>query len=138
MKYLNACSVVLNLYYLVGNYGGRTDNFNEIFTEIANAPFAVYILFVQIYLRIYFNMVKPITEIVTENYLMNKRPSICRVRELKQKYENILFSLYCDSGKMLLNYLNIIFVNQQIEHIFLTLKAGIDCNKNYLKILNLK
>ena len=108
MKYLNACSVVLNLYYLVENYGGRTDNFNEIFTEIANAPFAVYILFVQIYLRIYFNMVKPITEIVTENYLMNKRPSICRVRELKQKYENTLFSLYCDSGKMLLNYLNII------------------------------
>ena len=36
MKYLNARSVMLNLYYLVGNYGGRTENFNEIFTEIAN------------------------------------------------------------------------------------------------------
>ena len=138
MKYLNACSVVLNLYYLVGNYGGCTENFNEIFKEIANTLFAVYVLFVQIYLRIYFNMVKPITEIVIGNCLMNKRPSICRVRELKQKYENILFLLYCGSGKMLLNYLNIIFVKQPFEHIFLTLRAGIAYNKNSLKILNLK
>ena len=124
-----AVFAVLNLYYLVGNYGGRTENFNEIF---------IYVLFVQIYVRIYFNMAKPITEIVIENCLMNKRSSTCRVRELKQKYENILFLLYCGSGKMLLNYLNIIFVKQLFEHIFLTFRDGIDYNKNSLKILNLK
>ena len=134
MKYLNAGSVVLNLYYLVENYGGRTENFNEIFREIANTSFVVYVLFVQIYLRIYFNIVKPITEIVIENCLMNKRPSICRVRELKQKYENILFLLYRGSGKMLLNYLNIISVKQPFEHIFLTFRAGINYNKNSLKV----
>ena len=134
MKYLNARSVVLNLYYLVGNYGGRTENFNEIFREIANTSFVFYVLFVQICLRIYFNIVKPITEIVIENCLMNKRPSICRVRELKQKYENILFLLYRGSGKMLLNYLNIIFVKQSFEHIFLTFRAGINYNKNSLKV----
>ena len=76
MKYLNARSVVSNLYYLVGNYGGRTENFQEMFTEVANTPFAVYILFVQVYLRIYFNMVKPITETVIENWLMNKHINI--------------------------------------------------------------
>ena len=53
MKYLNARSVVLNLYYLIGNYGDLTENFHELFVEIANTPFAVYILFVQIYLRMY-------------------------------------------------------------------------------------
>ena len=52
MKDLNARSFVLNLYYPVGNYGGRTENFNDIFPEIANTPFADYELFVQIYLRI--------------------------------------------------------------------------------------
>ena len=138
MKFLNVRSVVLNLYYLVGNYGGHTENFNEIFMEISNTPFAVYLLFVQIYLRIYFNMAKPITATVIENCLMNKRPSIYRVRELKQKYENILFLLYCGSSKMHLNYLNIIFVKQPFEHIFLTFRAGIDYNKNSLKILDLK
>ena len=139
MRYLNARSDVLNLYYLVGNYGDRTESFfHELFVEIANTPFAVYILFIQIYLRMYFNLTKPITEIVIENCLMKKSPSICRVKELKQKYKNILFSIYCDVGKVLLNYLNIIFKKQPLEHTFLTFRAGIDYNKNSLNILNLK
>ena len=64
MKYLNARSVVLNLYYLVGNYGGRTERFHQLFVEIgANTPFGIYILFIQIYLRMFFNLTKPIMEI---------------------------------------------------------------------------
>ena len=48
MKYLNALYVVLNIYYLVGNYVNHlTKNFNDIFYGIANTPFAVYVLFVQ-------------------------------------------------------------------------------------------
>ena len=91
MKYLNARCIVLNLYYLVGNYGGRTKNFHEIFTEIPNTPFAVYILFVLIYLIIYFNMVKPKTEIVIENCLMNKLPSICCAKELSKNMKIFYF-----------------------------------------------
>ena len=68
---------------------------------------------------------------------MNKHPSICRVSKLKQKYENIFFLLYCGSGKMLLNYQNIIFVKQPFEHIILFFTAGIDYNKNSVKISNL-
>ena len=95
---LNAHCVALNLDYLIGTYVAHTENFHEFFTQIANTPFAMGVLFVQIYLRIYFNMTKPITEIVIENCLINKRTSVSRVKELKQKYENILFSLYCDSA----------------------------------------
>ena len=95
---LNAHCVALNLDYLIGTYVAHTENFHEFFTQIANTPFAMGVLFVQIYLRIYFNMTKPITEIVIENCLINKRTSVSRVKELKQKYENILFLLYCDSA----------------------------------------
>ena len=56
----------------------------------------------------------------------------------KQKYEDILFSLYCETGELLLDYLNIIFVKQPFEHILLTFRAGIEYNKNSLNILNLK
>ena len=64
MKYFNARYIVLNIYYLVGNYISHlTENFNEIFSEIANTPFAVYVLFVQIYLRMYFNLLKPVMKI---------------------------------------------------------------------------
>ena len=86
----------------------------------------------------YFNLLKPITDIVIENCLINKSPSSCHVKALKQKYENILFSLYCDAGKMLLDYLNVIFSRQPFGHIFLTFRPSTDYNKNSLKILNLK
>ena len=58
MEQLNARSVVLSLYYLVGEYAGngkRAKNFGEIFFEIANNPFFVYIFYLQIYLRMFFN-----------------------------------------------------------------------------------
>ena len=133
MKYLTAW---LNVYYLVGNYVSHlTENFSEIFSEIANTPFGAYVLFVQIYLRMYFNLLKRVTDIIIENYLMDKSPSSCHVKALKQKYENILFSLYCDAGKMLLDYLNVIFSKQPFKHIFLTFRPSTDYNKNYLKFL---
>ena len=68
---------------------------------------------------------------------MNRPPLRCRVKELEQKYENVFFWLCCDTGKTLLNCLNIIFVKKLFEYIFLTFRAGIDYNKNSLKILNL-
>ena len=97
-----------------------------MFYEVANGPFGVYILYLQIYLRMFFNLRKPITDVVIENFLRNKSPSNCCVKELKQKYENILFSLYCNTGKILLNYLNVIMSSCQFEHGFFTYRAGID------------
>lgn len=44
MKYFNARCIVLNVYYLVGNYASHTENFDKIFSEIANTPFAVYFI----------------------------------------------------------------------------------------------
>ena len=44
MEQVNARSVVLNLYYLVEEYAGNgkmTENFREMFFEIANNPFGV-------------------------------------------------------------------------------------------------
>ena len=53
----NARSVVLSLYCLVREYAGNgrwIENFGEIFFEIANNSFRVYIFFLQIYLRMFF------------------------------------------------------------------------------------
>ena len=105
-----------NIYCLVGNYSPKTKQFGEVFYKLANGPFGVYILYLQIYLRMFFNLLKPITEVVIENCLRNKSSSNCRVKELKQKYENILFSLYCNTGKILLNYLNVIMSSCPFEH----------------------
>ena len=119
MKHLNIQCVVLNIYHLVGTYSSKTENFGEVFYELANGPFGVYILNLQIYLRIFFNLLKPITEVVIENCLRNKSPSN-------------------NAGKSILNYLNVIMSSCPFEHVFFTYRAGIDYNKKSLQILNLK
>ena len=119
MKHLNIQCVVLNIYHLVGTYSSKTENFGEVFYELANGPFGVYILYLQIYLRIFFNLLKPITEVVIENCLRNKSPSN-------------------NAGKSILNYLNVIMSSCTFGHVFLTYRAGIDYNKKSLQILNLK
>ena len=66
-------SVVLNLCYLVSDHASndiiRTENFGEIFFEIANNPFGVYTLYLQTYFRVFFNLLKPVTEVIMDNYL---------------------------------------------------------------------
>ena len=65
MEQVNVKSAVLNLYYLVGEYGGNgkwIENFGEIFFEIANNPLGVYISYLQTYLRMFFNLLGLVTE----------------------------------------------------------------------------
>ena len=138
MKYLNTQCAVLNIYYMIGNYVHRTENFNEVFCEIANDSFDVYVLFLQNYLRMFFNLLKLITEVAIENCLRNKSPSNCYVNRFRKNHENILFSLYCNTGKMLVNYLNGVISSQPFKHIFFAFRAGIDYNENTLRILKLK
>ena len=72
MEQVNARFVVLNLYYLIGEYAGNgtwTENFGDIFLEIANNPFGVYIFDLQIFLRMFYILLNPVTKKVVENYL---------------------------------------------------------------------
>ena len=73
MDQVKTRSVALNLYYSVGDYARndimRTENFGEIFFEISNNPFGVYIVYLQIYFRVSFNLLKSVTEVLIDNYL---------------------------------------------------------------------
>ena len=40
---MNTQCVVLNIYYMLGNYVDWTENFNEVFCEIAGGSFVVYV-----------------------------------------------------------------------------------------------
>ena len=66
-------SVVLSLCYLVDDHASnniiRTENFGEIFFETANNLFGVYIAFLQTYFRVFFNLPKPVAEVIMDNYL---------------------------------------------------------------------
>ena len=96
MKQVNARSVVLNLYYLVGEYAGNskmTENFGETFFEIANNPFGAYIFYLQIYLRMLFNLLKPVTKKVVDNYLAehcSSKQTVSKIRKRLKKHAHFL------------------------------------------------
>ena len=70
-------SVVLNLYYVVGDYEKydlmRTENFCQTFFEVSSNSLGIYVAYLQTYLRVFFNLLKPITELITNKYLFENR-----------------------------------------------------------------
>ena len=92
MELVNAKAIVLNINYLVGEYQSKTENFGEVCFEIANNSFGVFIFYVQIYLRMFFDLPKPVTEIVIDNYLAEHRYSSQNVSKAKKKIKKDLFS----------------------------------------------
>ena len=80
--------VILNLYYVVGNYKEnhflKTENFGEIFFEVANNLFGLFTVYLQIYFRVFFNLLKPVTELIADKYLAE---SGCKkvITKLKKK-----------------------------------------------------
>lgn len=59
----NTKHVVLNIYFMVGV---NTISSGYVFFETANNSFSVYIYYVQIYLRTFFNLLNPVTELVSD------------------------------------------------------------------------
>ena len=136
MSETNAKSIVLNLYYLVDAFG-LAENFSEQFVEIANKSFGIYILFLQIYCRVFFNALSDVTGHVTENYLLELEIKK-NVGKVKHKIFGILLSCYCKTDAKLLSFFNFILDAPAFEHMFYTCTSGVDYSKDSSKILNLK
>ena len=58
--------LILNIYYVVGDYKEnhflKTENIGEIFFEVANNSFGLYVVYLQVYFRVFFNLLKPVTK----------------------------------------------------------------------------
>ena len=136
MNETNAKSVALNLFYLIDDFS-LAGKFGKLFVEIANNSFELYILFLQIYFRVFLNALSDITNLVTKNNLLE--------HEIKKDIENVkwrifgmLLSYYCQTGAKLLAFWNLILKVNAFEHMFHTYRSGIDYNAENFKILNLK
>ena len=141
MEQVNVRSVVINLYYLVGEYAGNskwTENFGEIFFEIANNPFGVYISYLQIFLKMFFNLLRLITEKVVDNYLAEHCFSKQTVSKIRKRLNNMLISCYPETGGKLRRHLNLVLSSRAFEWILFTFRSSIDYNNETFKILNLK
>lgn len=102
METVSANTIVLNIY-LVGEYQSKTENYGELFFEVANNSFGVYIFYVQIYLRMFFNLLKPGTEMVIDSYLSEHSCCSHDVSKTRKKITSDLFSCYMKTALKLLN-----------------------------------
>ena len=116
MNETNAKSVVLNLYYLVDEFS-QAEKFGELFVEIANSSFGLCILFLQIYFRVPLNALSGVTNIVTENYLLEHEIKK-EIGKVKQRIFGMLQSCYCQMSARLLAFLNLILDANVFEHMF--------------------
>ena len=99
MNEANEKSVVLNLYYLVDDFS-LAENFGEFFIETVNNLFGLYILFLQIYFRVFLNALSDVTNLVTGNYLLEHEIKK-DTGKVKKRIFGMLLSCDCQTGSWL-------------------------------------
>ena len=112
LSQVKAKSFSLNLHYQVGdflNYDPASKNYGVIFTEIVNNPFSLYLMYLEIFFRVYFNELKAINETIIGNYFIEKNIEPCLVKKNKSMILFTLNKLYFLHGKSLLRCLNVCF-----------------------------
>ena len=93
--------------------------------------------FCRFFLGFVLNALSDVTNIVTENYLLEHEIKK-DIGKVKQRIFGILLSCYCQTGAKLLTFLSLILDANAFEHMFYTYRSGIDYNAESFKILNLK
>ena len=87
MEKVNTKCVALNIYFMVGV---NTISSGNVFFEIANNYFSVYIYLAQIYLRTFFNLLILVSELVSDTYLSEQAEG----KNLLELKKNLLKRFY--------------------------------------------
>ena len=96
MEIVNANTVIFNVYYLIGEYQSKNENYGDLFYFLSSN------------LPKFFNLVKPVTEMATDNYLSEHCCSSQDVSKTRKKITNELFACFMKVASKLFNYLNIV------------------------------
>ena len=89
-------------------------NFGECFVELIDKPFVFYILNFEIFLGVYFNSSKVVSDFVVFNYYNNNSDCSENFRRL----EKIIFSIHCLHLKKLIMEIKDMFVAEKILNLF--------------------
>ena len=70
-KKVETSDVYLNIFYKTSDFisqGPKNHNYGEIFADLVNNPFSPYVSCFKFYSRLYFNLLKNVTDVVTFNF----------------------------------------------------------------------
>ena len=126
--------VYFNIYYKANdfiNHGPHLVNFGESFKELVDQPFAFYVLYFEIFVRIYVNQLKIVSDFIVFNYYRDNDKQSFR------HLEKVFYNVYCIHLKKLINDINSIMKPNIICDIFnSTLNKKIKYNDQPLLILD--
>ena len=105
----------LNVYYKTSDFikhGPENNNYGESFKDLIDKPFACFIHFNQIFVRVFLNQLKLVSNFVIHNYHESSDKQSFNV------LEKTLFDIYCLHLKFLIKNINGILKTQGILNIF--------------------
>ena len=100
--------------------GGKSENYGEVFKELVILPFSLYIMFLNVLMRVYFSSLRDVTDVI--EYHINPAT-------WSKQRKGVLFSIfkkYVKSSKVIMKTYNLMLSDFTFNYIFSTYKAKID------------
>ena len=117
------------------SHGPTDQSYGEVFIDLINNPFALHITYLEIYSRVYFNLLKDVTEFVSLNYFFSAR---FEDKLKSQKHCDIRRSLLnhcCLPPKKQLQFLSSCTDPNYIERIYNKYLPKIDYNSKQIEVI---
>ena len=125
----------LNVYYKASdfiNHGPECVNFGAVFKDLIDKPFARFVEYSQIFVRIFLNQMKLISDFIIFNYFRDYSD-----RRSQRSLEKILMNTYCLHLKCLMENVNSILKTDSVNNFCECLVSGkIRYNKNQIELTN--
>ena len=116
----------LSIYYIVRQQwlevavGGKSENYGEVFKEVVISPLSLYIMFLNVLIRVYFNSLRDVTDVIEYHV-----DPVARSKQRKRLLFSI-FKKFRKSGKVIMKTYNLLLSDFTFSYIFSTYKAKID------------
>ena len=87
-NYVKAGKFTLNSHYVVGdslNRDPRNANLGRLFLGIVNNLFVLCLIYVEVFVKVFFNNANIFTDLLLVNYFLEKNPQMSDIKKLKKK-----------------------------------------------------
>ena len=132
----------MTLYYVVSDFNRDfqivNENFGVIFFEFAYKPFTLYLILLEVFLKVFFNKMKVTSDFLINLYFSNLKAVPKSFTGIKKKIAFSLLKLHCETGLRFVKYLNLMVSSNAVEYMFISFKPIKDYRNVYLKIVNFK
>ena len=101
--------------------GGKYENYGEGFKEVVISPLSLYIMFLNELMRVYFNSLREVTDVIEYDV-----DPIVTWSKQRKRLLICIFKKYIKCGKVIIKTYHLLLSDFNFNYIFSTSKAKID------------